>query len=307
MADMLRAIGVGVQTVAGTPATVTWLADVEEFTHKPNITFDVPKFKTNTRWMERKVIAKTRYDEVTIRGRVDAVEFQLLLTSAFGTGVSGVYKAGGSNNKLLTVDWSEGLSGLMWQMIDARVQSLEVQYDAANGTIHYTIVLRGVGAAPATVVTPSYTAFPGDQPFGAWQGVFKRATTALCIHTFRFTVTNNVDPYYCSPLVDPTSSTEAGLYPSRFTEGEVLGTYDIVYEYLADAASSFYDFRHQISEAWHLKLVDPVTPSTVLWDFPILAGTSGELDRTHPNVLQHISGSILYDDTSATGVVVTFS
>lgn len=310
MGDMQRAIGVGVQTVAGTPATPTWLNYAEDFTHKPNITFDTPKFKRNQRWMENKIIAKTRFDEVTIKGRPDNVELGLLLESAFGphTGTTTlIYKAGTSNSKLLTVDFSEGLSGLMWQMIDGRVNTFELSIDAANGTSTYSATLRGVKGVPATVITPSYSSTANDVPFGAWQIVLKKGSTALCIHTFRMTINNNYDPYYCTPLVDPTSSTEAGLYPARFTEGEVTGTWDIVYEYLADAGSTFYDYRHQIDEDWHIKMTDPVSGGVLLLDLPNLGGTAGELDRTHPNVLQHVSGSILYDDTLATGAQITLT
>lgn len=315
MGDSQRAFGAGVQSAAGTAASsITWFSFVEEFSHKPNLTFDVPKFKTNQRWMERKAIAKTRYEEVTVKGRVDGTEFPILLESALGTPASGVYKAGGSNNHLLTLKWSEGIytgsNVQTWTMIDARVNTLEYTVDAANGTVTYNATLRGPATTVANAAPPSsYTHPTSTIPFGAWETVLMRTSTALCVVTARWQINNNYDPFYCTPLAMPAAGALAGLAPSRFTEGEVTGTFDITYEYTGESTpapkSSFYDFRYQIEEAWHLHSADPNGTTDIVIDIPIVCLTSGELDRSKPNVLQHVSGTILYSDTDLTGLVVT--
>lgn len=314
MGDSLRAFAVGRQAAVDVEAaTLHWLSFFEDFQHRPNIRKDVPKFKINHRWMERVATTQTRFDEVTVRGRLDSTEIGWLLVSAFGPPVSATnthtFTAGstqvlpvtGTNSMLLTVAWMEGLTNLWWKMVNAKVNTLNLAYDA-TGNITFEATLRGVQALPATSPpVPSYTPPPDNSPFNPWQTVLSRGGTALCLVTARFNFTQNIEPFYCSPVVAPTAGMEHGLFPKRFTDGETTGTYDITYEYLADAASSFYNFRHDVNEAWTMEATDPDSAATLgytpgfLLTLPKLAGTSGDLDRSRPNVLQNIRGSILFD------------
>ncbi len=317
MGDSQRAFGVGRQAAAGTAAaTLHWMDFVEDFQHRPNIRKDVPKFKINHRWMERVATAQTRFDEVTVRGRLDSTEVGWLLVSGFGPPVSATnthtFTAGstqiipitGTNSMLLTVAWMEGLSNLWWRMIDAKVNTFNLAVDA-TGNITFEATLRGLKALPMTSPpTPSYSPPPDNSPFNPWQVVLSKGGVGLCIVTARFNFTNNYEPFYCTPTVAPTAGGEHGLYPKRFTDGETTGTYDITYEYLADAGSSFEAFRKDINEDWTLEATDPDSTATLtytpgfLLDMPRLAGTSGELDRSRPNVLQNVRGSILFDTTA---------
>lgn len=324
MGDSQRAFGVGRQATQGTAAaTLHWMDFVEDFQHRPNLRKDIPKFKINARWMERNAVTQTRFDEVTVRGRLDSTEVGWFLVSAFGPPVTATnthtFLAGstqilpvtGGNSMLLTVAWMEGLTNLYWRMIDAKVNTFNIAIDA-NGNITFEATFRGIKALPlASPPTPAYTPPADNSPFNPFQTVLSRGGTALCLVTARFNFTNNYEPFYCTPTIAPVAGAEHGLFPTRFTDGETTGTYDISYEYLADAGSSFEHFRKDVNEAWVVEATDPDTVGaftpTFHMDLPRLAGTSGELDRSRPNVLQNIRGSILWDTTAgyAAQIVLT--
>lgn len=321
MADTLRALAIGRQTAAGTPAaTLHWLNFLTDFSHKPNLTKETPKFKVNHRWMERKTFSKTRYDEVTIKGFVDSTDIGWLLCSAYGpptdvshahtflAGATQALPVSGANSMLLTVAWMEGLSPLWWQMTDAKVNKISFNI-TATGDFTFEATLRGLQAVPLTTgtPTPTYSPPPDNTPFEPWQTYITKGGVAACVVSAKWDITNNYDPFYCTPVIAPVSGQDHGLFPSRFTDGEVVGSYEVIYEYTADAGSSFYDYRHDVNEAWIIESTDPdsatglgYTP-TFHVELPVLAGTSGELDRSKPNVLQSIKGSILYGATLGSG------
>lgn len=323
MGDTQRAIAIGRQAAQGTPAaTLHWLNFVTDFQHRPNLKKETPKFKINHRWMERKTFSQTRFDEVTIRGQVDSTDIGWLLCSALGPpatasgvhtflgGSTQIVPITGSNSMLLTVAWMEGLNNLYWRMIDAKVNTMNISIDA-TGDVTFEATVRGVQALPLTSPpTPSFTPPADNTPFQPWQVVLSDGGTGVCVVSARVGVTNNYDPFYCTPVVAPTAGAEAGLFPKRFTDGEVTGTYDLIYEYTADAGSSFYNFRHDIDEDWVIDMTDPntgpPTPECQI-NLPKLAGTSGELDRSKPNVLQSIKGSILYDGTLGSGMSIVLT
>lgn len=312
MADSVRAIGWAPEVTIGTLPTITAGANfVEEFTPNDNNAYDEPKFKTNKRWMMTKVIAKTRTGDISIRGRVStAQEFKDLLASAMGVPTSGVYKAGTASSTVagnyLGVKFAEGLAQ-SWTQTDARINTLEMALDAANGTFTYTAGLVGPAPVLAGPWTPTYTTPPGDLPFGAWQVVCKQGATAVCLYSFTLTLNNNLTPIYCTPLVDPTGSTVAGLSPTRYADGEAAGTFRMTYSYTVNAGSSYADFQSQTTEDWHITATEPVGPASMVIDIPIVAFTQGQIDRTQPDVRQTLTGTILYDSTSATGVTITFA
>jgi hypothetical protein len=316
MGDSQRAIGVGIQSARGTPAsTIHWLDFVENFSHKPNLKKDIPKFVTGTRWMERRAKSQTRFDEVTINGRVDNLYFGYWLFSGFSkpTTSSGdhTFIAGSAYTialtPYLTVEWSEGLNQT-WQMIDGRVTKLSMSIDA-TGNVTYSATVRGIKAHTITFVTPTITLAADDVDFQPFQVALNRGSGDYCVTAFKWDLDNRFDPFYCLPNVAPLVGAEHGLYPTRFTDGEVTGTFDLSGEYLGDATSpysAYYNFTHDIDESYTISMTDPDTAGApeLLITLPKVAGTDGEIDRSKPNVLQHVRGSILDDDTLGSGMSI---
>lgn len=313
--DSLRAFAVGRQAAVDVAAaTLIWQDFVEDYSHKPNLTKDSPEFKINSRMGQRKNYSKTRFDEVNVKIRLDSTEAGWYLVSAAGPptdsgtapvvhtflfGQSQQTPVTATNSMLLTVAWYDGQTNLWWQMINCKANKWDLAIDAV-GNITVDVILRGVKATPMTTVpTIAYTPPADNTPFQPWQCVISKGGTAACIVSFKFSVTNNFDPFYCTPTTPPTSTTEAGLYPSRFTDGMVKATWEVIYEYIADAGSSFYDYRHDINEAWIVDCTDPATgivPEFKL-ELPALGATEGTIERNKPNVLQSVKGVVLWDSS----------
>jgi hypothetical protein len=314
MGDTQRAFGSKIQTVVGTyTAPSAPQAFIESFTHKPNLTFDQPEDLTNTRIPNLRIVAKTRFDEMTVKGRPDRVALLPFLSSGLGPAASGVYAAGGASYALassnLSVKFAEGLNQF-WSGPNFQVNTLDFEGDATNGTFMYTAGLRGP-LADVTVGTPWNTAVslpPGLVPFTPWQmSVTTAPYSNLCLKSFKIALNNNINPLFCFPLAAPTLGQLAGLAPSRFTDGKVKVSIDLVLSYVLDTNTPFYDFRHLINEAWTITCTDttPTTGGTLVLTVPNAGLTAGELDRTGDEVRQHVSGILLLDPGTATNFSVT--
>lgn len=308
MADTVRAFALARQTAQGTLAgTPVWLNFMTDFEYDPKIMKEIPLYKTNTRMQERRTIVKTRDDTVTLKGDVDSTEFGILLCSALSipTGpTSNVFTwlAGATGTPYLSCYWMEGLTNLWWTMKDARVNKLEWGIDVTSGKWTYDAEIRGLQSGPSTSPpTPAYTPAPDDSPFQTWQTVISYNSIARCVRSCKFTITNNFNPLYCTPATAPTSTTEAGLAPSRYTEGRVEGRFDVTIDYTADAASLYYDYRHNLYTGLTVSATMPentaaltYTP-TMLVNAPNVSGLTGKLDRnTGDNVYEVISGAMLW-------------
>lgn len=318
--DSLRALSTMRQATVGAAATAYCWKDFLDynFDHDPMLEKEVPIYASYTRWPQSVTIPKTRNDEIKITGDIDSTEIGWDLCNALG---APTYSSGAKKNTfiagipspppLLTASFMEGLNNLWWQGIDGQVSDLEFTIDTKAGRNKFSETLHTKKILPLTSPpTPTYSPPADSSPFAPDLTVVTINTTGFCVVSLKIVLKITSDPFYCTPTTPPTISTERGLSPNRFLNGNFLGTYELVAEYTADAASPFYDYRTNAYEALVVTMYDPYTDlgsgvnPRVIFTLPRNGGTKGKLDRSNPNVLQTVSGVILRDATLGSGFQV---
>jgi hypothetical protein len=318
--DSLRAISTMRQSVNGTAAsTYQWKDFVDyNFEHEPNIDKDVPEYATYSRWVERDVIPKKRNDTVHFTGRIDTTEIGWDLTNAFGapTYTSGTklfeFLAGiPSPPPYLTTSFMEGITNLWWQGVDSQVTEISFTIDTEAGTNTFDEKLECAKVdALTSPPTPTYSPPADSSPFDPGLTVVTLNAVGFCVTMLKITISIESPPFYCTPTVPPTSTTERGLKPTRYLQGKITGTYELRTQYTGDANSPFYDYRFNNYEAIVVTMYDPYTDlgsgihPRVIFTIPRVGGTAGNLDRSKPNVNQVIKGRIMKDATLGTGIKI---
>jgi hypothetical protein len=315
MADGVRPLGVALQTVLNTavPPTTTmnWPGTWE---WKDNINSTIIKSKNNVRTQEQRIRINTKMDELTLSGgSLDLYEFLSILAITFGVPSSGVYKFGSANNatagNFATFKFAYGLPE-SWQLYNCRGNTLTIKGDAANGTLDYDAGIRGVmsAAQPGGAWTPTQSLPTGAEPLDAWQfSLTKGGISPGCVENFQLSFNNNFNALYCFPSTAPTSTTEAGLAPSRFKDGSAEARFNITLEYTGYTGSTFKDFRTKVHGPWQLTGTDPTgtTPGSLVFDLPDVGWISGNLDGSQDESRQVLQAAMLFDLTAATSVKAT--
>jgi hypothetical protein len=316
--DGLRPIGLALQTTANTavPPTVemNWPGDWE---WNPNVNTTVIRSKNNVRTQETRVRVNTKYDEVMFRGAsLDLYEFLNVLAITFGVPASGVYKYGAANNGTAgnygTLKFAYGLAE-SWQLYNCRGNTLTIQGDAANGTLTYDAGVRGIKSAsqPGGAWAPTRSIPTGDAPFDAWQfTITKGGVSPGCVENFRLDFNNHFDALFCFPSTAPTSTTEAGIAPSRFKDGLAEARFNITIEYTGYAGSSFKDFMTKVHGPWQLTATDANavhtgSPGTLVFDLLDVGFTNGNLDGSQDEVRQVLQAAMLFSPSDTTSVKAT--
>ena len=306
------AFGAAVQSALGSAATVSAPLDgIRTYTDAPQYKTEVPSYKTNSGNTETHIIVTTREGQVQVEGDVTSTNIVPFLSSALAAPSSGVYLSGGVQ-KYLTAKWNEpdDLITQYWTGQDLLADTFEFQHSLDN-PFRFRSTLKGpvqtvTGSAWTTAVTPG----AGLVPFSPWQVYLTKDGVAACVLSMNITVTNNLQPIYCSPQALPDNSTPAGLTPTKYNRDPTRGCQvrvDVTYSYTGDAGSSYEAFRQQATEAnWVLHALDPRTGATadVLIEIPAIGYLTGEIVRD-AQVKQHLTGAALFDATTGAALKVT--
>lgn len=306
------ALGAAVQTALGSAATVSAPLDgVRTYTDSPQYGNAIPNYKTNSGNTETHINITTREGQIQVEGDVTSTNIVPFMSSGLAGPALGVYLSGGVQ-KYLTLKYNEpdDLITQYWTAQDMLADVFEFEY-SLNNPLRFRSTLKGpVQTVTASAWTTAVTPGAGLVPFAPWQVYITKDGVAACVTAFKITVSNNLQPVYCSPQALPDNSTPAGLAPTKYNRDPEKGCQvrvDVAYSYTGDAGSSYENFRNQaVENNWVLHALDPRTGATadVLIEIPAIGYLTGEIQR-EAQVKQHLTGAALFDATTGAALKVT--
>jgi hypothetical protein len=312
MVYMIRGAGVGSQTTPGTAATIGtngWMNWCTGITITDQINYESPQVLAYSIWLQRQGIALTRMCQWTVNFLIDTWQWGWFLKSFDGAPDTGVFTPGLRAGKMLTIAKVNKNLTLWDRAMDAVCSQIQLTY-SVSGLM--TGQAQGVGVADMDLATPPTPAYPdiddkspvrNNWPVAAINGA------ATGVQDMSITFRQTADPYFESPLVDPTSTTPAGVAPAAWEIEDMGADFSVTRKYVPGSSSGLYALRHNIDlDVNSLHAYDPYTVGAPGWEIsmPKLVSNSGSDDDSRALARETFGGFVAYDGTLGSGGEVTF-
>jgi hypothetical protein len=310
---MARGVAVGAQTTEHVPAVLTapnWFNWATRCTITDQINYEVPNVLTYIIWMEKQAIPLTKMVQWTVEFLVDTWQWGWFLKSFDGSPTGSgpwVFAPGKNVGRLLTIVKVNKNLTKYRRCIDGICTELRLGYNVTGLMTGTATGLALIEDPVVTPPTPSYVTLTDKGPIRNFWGVYSIDGAPKGVQSAEFNLTQNVDPYYESPLVAPSGGTVAGVAPIDWEVESMSMRYNITTKLVYDGTEFLDDYLHDQSLLVNsFTAHDPDTPAHgVVITIPEMKTTSDGEDDSQAVVKEQPQGTVLFNPGIVSGA--TFS